>query len=389
MAEVEIGIGKSGRRAYGFDDIAIVPSRRTRDPEDVDISWEIDAFTLRPAAHGRGDGRRRQPGHRHRDRSARRRSACSTSRACGPATRIPSRCSRRSPSSTTTRRRPGCRRSTPSRSSPSWSTQRIREIKDAGVYSAAAVTPQRAEQLADAILEAELDLLVIQGTVVSAEHVSKTAEPLNLKRFIRELDDPRDRRRLRLLPGRPAPHAHRRRGRARRRRSGQRLHHPRRARRRRAPGHGHRRRPRRPHAPPRRDRRLLPRHRRRRHGHRRRHRQGHRLRRRRRDGRLAAGRRRTRRRAGATTGATAAVHPTLPRGARVDVGALGTLEEILARPGPRATTAGSTCSAPSAGRWPRPATRPSRSSRRPRSWSTALRRTQLAGVGLRMARSHP
>ena len=32
--EVEIGIGKSGRRAYGFDDIAIVPSRRTRDPED-------------------------------------------------------------------------------------------------------------------------------------------------------------------------------------------------------------------------------------------------------------------------------------------------------------------------------------------------------------------
>ena len=44
MAEVEIGIGKSGRQAYGFDDIAIVPSRRTRDPEDVDISWEIDAF---------------------------------------------------------------------------------------------------------------------------------------------------------------------------------------------------------------------------------------------------------------------------------------------------------------------------------------------------------
>jgi len=46
VAEVEIGRGKSGRRAYGFDDIAIVPSRRTRDPEDVDISWEIDAFTF-------------------------------------------------------------------------------------------------------------------------------------------------------------------------------------------------------------------------------------------------------------------------------------------------------------------------------------------------------
>jgi IMP dehydrogenase len=44
MAEIEIGIFKSGRQAYGFDDIAIVPSRRTRDPEDVDISWEIDAY---------------------------------------------------------------------------------------------------------------------------------------------------------------------------------------------------------------------------------------------------------------------------------------------------------------------------------------------------------
>src|SRR3984885_12261345 len=39
LMEVEIGRGKKARRAYGFDDIAIVPSRRTRDPEDVDISW--------------------------------------------------------------------------------------------------------------------------------------------------------------------------------------------------------------------------------------------------------------------------------------------------------------------------------------------------------------
>jgi hypothetical protein len=64
--EVEIGIGKSGRRAYGFDDIAIVPSRRTRDPEDVDISWEVDAYKLElPMMAGR-DGRR---GRRPRPRS--------------------------------------------------------------------------------------------------------------------------------------------------------------------------------------------------------------------------------------------------------------------------------------------------------------------------------
>ncbi len=42
--EIDIGIAKSGRQAFGFDDIAIVPSRRTRDPDDIDISWQLDAF---------------------------------------------------------------------------------------------------------------------------------------------------------------------------------------------------------------------------------------------------------------------------------------------------------------------------------------------------------
>src|ERR687884_2233025 len=42
--EVEIGRGKRGRRAYGFDDIAVVPSRRTRDPEEVSVAWQIDAY---------------------------------------------------------------------------------------------------------------------------------------------------------------------------------------------------------------------------------------------------------------------------------------------------------------------------------------------------------
>ena len=121
-------------------------------------------------------------------------------------------------------------------------------------------------RFAQAIIAAELDLLVIQGTVVSAEHVSKTVEPLNLKRFIRELDIPvivggcasyqaalhlmRTGAAGVLVGVGPGP----------------RLHDPRRARHRRAAGHRHRRRPRRPHAPPRRDRRLRARHRRRRHG---------------------------------------------------------------------------------------------------------------------------
>ena len=140
---------------------------------------------------------------------------------------------------------------------------------------------------------AELDLLVIQGTVVSAEHVSKTVEPLNLKRFIRQLEMP-------VIVGGCASYQaalHLMRtgavGRPRGRRARPRLHHPRRPRHRCSAGDRHRRRPGGPHAPPRRDRRLRARHRRRRDGHRWRRRQGHRLRRRRGDDRLAArGRRR-------------------------------------------------------------------------------------------------
>ena len=58
MADIEIGIFKSARQAYGFDDIAIVPSRRTRDPEDVDISWQIDAYKFELPRTGFGHGRR-------------------------------------------------------------------------------------------------------------------------------------------------------------------------------------------------------------------------------------------------------------------------------------------------------------------------------------------
>jgi IMP dehydrogenase len=69
-------------------------------------------------------------------------------------------------------------------------TQRIKEMKAAGITTAASVTPQKTQSFAAALLAAELDLLVIQGTVVSAEHVSKTSEPLNLKKFIREFELP-------------------------------------------------------------------------------------------------------------------------------------------------------------------------------------------------------
>ncbi len=189
MAEVEIGIGKSGRRAYGFDDIAIVPSRRTRDPEDVDISWEIDAFRFELPLMGSAMDGVISPS-----------TAIEIGRLGGVGvlnleglwTRYEDpeplfeEIAELSADKATLRMQEIY-------SEPvklELIAPRIRQIKEAGVVSCVSVTPQRTELFAPALLEAELDLLVIQGTVVSAEHVSKTNEPLNLKRYVRELPMP-------------------------------------------------------------------------------------------------------------------------------------------------------------------------------------------------------
>ena len=189
MADIEIGLGKSGRRAYGFDDIAIVPSRRTRDPGDVDISWQIDAYrfdlplmasamdgVVSPATAievGRlgGVGVLNLEGlwTRYEDADA-----------------VLEEISTLPIEKATQRMQELYREPV----QPELITRRIRQIRDAGVISCASVTPQRTEDLLDHILAGELDMLVIQGTVVSAEHVSTTVEPLNLKTFIRNLDIP-------------------------------------------------------------------------------------------------------------------------------------------------------------------------------------------------------
>ena len=189
MAEVEVGLGKSGRRAYGFDDIAIVPSRRTRDPEDVNIKWEIDAFSFDlPLMASAMDG------------------VVSPSTAIeigrlggvgvlnleGLWTRYedPSKAYEeiaQLPSGQATARMQELY-SEPIK--PDLITARIAEINTAGVISCASITPQRTEKYAEEILQSELDVLVIQGTVVTAEHVSKTKDPLNLKTFVRDFPIP-------------------------------------------------------------------------------------------------------------------------------------------------------------------------------------------------------
>jgi IMP dehydrogenase len=189
VAELEIGIGKSGRQAYGFDDLAIVPSRRTRDPEDVSLAWEIDAYRFElPLVASPMDGVMSPD------------TAIALGRLGGLGvldleglwTRyddplpLLAEIANLGTDDATTRMREIYAKPIEG----ALIKERISQMRDAGITVAASLTPQRTVQFAQTVIDSGVDIFVIQGTVVSAEHVSSRTEPLNLKRFIAELDVP-------------------------------------------------------------------------------------------------------------------------------------------------------------------------------------------------------
>lgn len=187
--EVEIGRGKKARRAYGFDDIAIVPSRRTRDPDDVDISWTLGPYRFElPLLASAMDG------------VVSPRTAGLLGRLGGLAVlNLEGVFTRYEDAEDMLERVASFPKEVATREmqeiyqepvKPELIAQRIQEIKAEGVVVAASLTPQRVNRYYEIALEAGLDILVIQGTVVSAEHVSATSEPLNLKEFIGEVPVP-------------------------------------------------------------------------------------------------------------------------------------------------------------------------------------------------------
>jgi IMP dehydrogenase len=189
--EVEIGRGKKGRRAYGFDDIAIVPSRRTRDPDDIDITWTLGPYrfelpllgaamdgVISPTTAGiigklgglgvlnlEGVFARYDDAEEQLERIADLPKEVATAEM---------------------------QRIYQAPLDGDLMVERVREIKQQGVVCAASLTPQRVRRYYEDVIEAGLDILVIQGTVVSAEHVStdESRPPLNLKEFIREVGIP-------------------------------------------------------------------------------------------------------------------------------------------------------------------------------------------------------
>jgi IMP dehydrogenase len=184
---VEIGLGKSAQRGYHLDDIAIVPTRRTRDVDDVSTAWQLDAYrfgipcvahpsdaTMSPAsvaalgkAGGLGVLNVEGLWTRYEDPTKQLLSLKDSDAPTALLQEIYSEPIK-----------------------PELIAERVREIKEQEVTVAVRVSPQHTLKLAPVILDAGVDLLVIQGTLVSAEHVSTVDEPLNLKEFIADLDLP-------------------------------------------------------------------------------------------------------------------------------------------------------------------------------------------------------
>jgi IMP dehydrogenase len=187
--EIDIGIGKSGRQGYGFDDIAIVPSRRTRDPDDVDISWQLDGFKFElPMMGSAMDG------------------------AISPATAIaighlgglgvlnleglwtryedPEPYFEEIAELPTEKATQRMQEIYLAPIQPDLVEQRVKDLKQGGIVTSGSLTPQNVGRLAPHALRGGLDVLVIQGTVVSAEHVSTRGEVLDLKKYIAEAEVP-------------------------------------------------------------------------------------------------------------------------------------------------------------------------------------------------------
>ncbi len=187
--EIEIGRGKKGRRAYGFDDIAIVPSRRTRDPDDIDITWSLGPYRFDlPLVASAMDGvvspetaviigklgglavlNLEGIWSRYEDADAK----------LEEIAKAPTELATRMMQEIYTE---------PVK--PELIAKRVEEIKSEGVVVAGSLTPQKVAEYHEVAIEAGLDILVVQGTVISAEHVSTQSEPLNLKEFISEVSVP-------------------------------------------------------------------------------------------------------------------------------------------------------------------------------------------------------
>jgi len=192
LADIEIGRGRTARQGYHLADLAIVPSRRTRDVDEVSVAWEIDAFRFEIPMVAHPSDATMSP---ETVIEVGRLGGLGVLNAEGLWTRyadpqpvydeLLAAAADHLRSSTTV-----IQRAYAEPVKPDLIAERIAQIREGGVTVAVRLSPQHTLTLANTVLDAGVDLLVIQGTIVSAEHVSTDVEPLNLKTFIADLDVP-------------------------------------------------------------------------------------------------------------------------------------------------------------------------------------------------------
>ncbi|MCD2263071.1 GuaB3 family IMP dehydrogenase-related protein [Dietzia aurantiaca] len=191
---VEIGLGREARRMYGLGEVDLVPSRRTRSSKEVSTSWQIDAYQMdipvmthptdavvspsSAVAFSNLGGLAVLNGEglwgRHADPEA----AIAELRDIALEDMTGHRA---------VARLQELHRAPIDRELLAGAVQKIR---DEGATVAVRVSPQHARELTPGLIAAGIDMLVVQGTIISAEHVSGEDEPLNLKDFIGGLDVP-------------------------------------------------------------------------------------------------------------------------------------------------------------------------------------------------------
>lgn len=193
MNDISIGMAKSGRRAWALDDVNIVPNRRTRSPQDVSLDWRIDAYTFSMPVIGAPMDSVMSP---ETVIALGKLGGLGVLNLEGLWTRyehpepvfeeiVNLENKEISPANT--------RRLQQLYSEPIKAeliTQRLDEIREAGVVVSGSLTPQHTQEFYQTVVDAGVDMFVIRGTTVSAEHVSEQVNPLNLKEFIYELDVP-------------------------------------------------------------------------------------------------------------------------------------------------------------------------------------------------------
>ncbi|MFT4185822.1 MAG: GuaB3 family IMP dehydrogenase-related protein [Micrococcaceae bacterium] len=204
MQNFNIGLSKFARKGYSLDDISLVPTKRTRDPKEVSLGWQIDAYSFQipvigapmdsvmspeqAIALGKQGGlgvldleglwTRYENPEKHLEKFAELANDLLKNKDANRAEHLACEVTKQ------------MQKIYAEPIKPALITERLKQIHDSDVTVAGSLSPSNCQKYYQTVIDAGVEMFVIRGTTVSAEHESQAGEPLNLKKFIYELDVP-------------------------------------------------------------------------------------------------------------------------------------------------------------------------------------------------------